>query len=138
MNHDFVDIEFYRGMPSHSFVDKKNKVRVNVGRAASLPKNFDVMASRYNNILLGIQSCGMDQARMDQMCNLLRLNAETLRIELLVTKSTRPFDSQWYFFGDIDGLIKAARNELVRPPFAPSVYEQISSAITMILRTGRT
>lgn len=134
MNDQFTAIEFHNGLPSHSFVDKKNEVRINLGRAASLPKEYDAMRRTYGDTLMGLQSCGMDQNKMDQMCNLLRLNCESLRIELLVTKSDRPFDSQWYYFGDIDGLIKAARSELVRPPFGNHMHDQISSAITIINR----
>ncbi|MBU0800179.1 MAG: hypothetical protein KKA05_04165 [Alphaproteobacteria bacterium] len=134
MNEDFTDIEFHHGLPSHSFVDKKNEVRISLGRAATVPKAYAELQGRFGNILLGIQSCGMDQARLDQMCNLLRLNCETLRIDLLVTKSNRPFDSQWYYFGDIDGLLKAARSELVRPPFGTILHDQISSAINMLIR----
>jgi hypothetical protein len=134
MNEDFTDIEFFHGLPSHSFVDKKSEVRVNLGRAATVPKAYAGMAEKYGNVLLGIQSCGMDQGRLDQMCNLLRLNATTLRIELLVTKSNRPFDSQWYYFGDIDGLLRAARDELVRPPFTSVLYDQIGSAVGALLR----
>lgn len=134
MNHDFTDIEFYHGLPSHSFVDRKADVRINLGRAALVPKAYDEMSQKYGNILLGLQSCGMDQKRMDQMCNLLSLNCETLKIDLLVTKSNRPFDSQWYYYGDIQGLLKAASGELVRPPFTPAVYDQISSAMNILLR----
>lgn len=134
MNDDFTDIEFYHGLPSHSFVDRKAEVRINLGRAAQVPKIYDAMAAKYGNILMGLQSCGMDQKRMDQACNLLRLNCETLKIELLVTKSSRAFDSQWYYFGDIAGLLKAASSELVRPPFTSAMYDQISSAMNILLR----
>jgi hypothetical protein len=134
MNEDFTDIEFHHGLPSHSFVDRKAEVRINLGRAARVPKAYDEMSQKYGNILLGLQSCGMDQRKMDQACNLLRLNCETLQVELLVTKSNRPFDSQWYYFGDIQGLLKAASSELVRPPFTSVVYDQISSAMNILLR----
>lgn len=129
MNEDFNDIEFYRGTASHSFVDKKNDVRINIGQAASLPARYDSLRAAYHNILMGVQSCGMDQALLDQICNLLRLNCESLGVELLVTKSNRPFDSQWYFYGDIEGLLQAARRELVRPPFTPAFYDDIERAI---------
>ncbi len=137
MNEDFTDIEFYHGLPSHSFVDKKNEVRISLGRAATLPKQYDAMAQKYGNILLGIQSCGMDQHKLDQSCNLLRLNAETLKIELLVTKSTSPFNSQWYYFGDIPGLLKAAQSEILRPPFSTAMHDNISSAINMLARKAQ-
>lgn len=134
MNEDFTEIEFYRGTASHSFVDKKNDVRVNMGVAATLPVRFNALRDSYNNILMGVQSCGMDQSLLDQMCNLLRLNCESLGVELLVTKSNRPFDSQWYFYGDIEGLLHVAQRELVRTPFSPSLYHDIGRAALMSRR----
>lgn len=134
MNEDFIDIEFFHGLPSHSFVDRKAEVRINLGRAALVPRPYEPMARRYGNILMGIQSCGMDQKILDQMCNMLRLNCQTLGIELLVAKSDRAFNSQWYYFGDIYGLLKAASNETVRPPFTSAIHDQISSAMNILLR----
>lgn len=135
MNEDFNDIEFYRGTATHSFIDKKNDVRVNIGAAASLPARFDPIRLAYNNMLMGVQSCGMDQSLLDQMCNLLRLNCKSLGVELLVTKSNRPFDSQWYFYGDLEGLIQVAQRELVRTPFGSALYPDIDRALYMSRRT---
>lgn len=134
MNDDFTALDFDRGQPSHSFIDKKKEVRINLGRVGSLPAEYVALRQSYGPILLGIQSCGMDQDRLDQSCGLLRLNCQTLKIDLLVTKSDRPFDSQWYFFGDLEGLLDAARDELVRPPFSNAIHHQIFMAINAILR----
>jgi len=135
MANDFVDLEFHHGLPSHSFVDKKSEVRVNIGRLGSMPPQYKDMQAKYGSVLLGIQESGMSRDRLDRMCNLLALNCKSLGIEVLVVKSDRPFDSQWYFFGDIEGLMKAARDELVRPPFTNAVHGQISKAMQIV--TGR-
>lgn len=129
MTDDFVALDFHHGLPSHSFVDKKNEVRVNVGRPSSVPPQYRPLQEKYGSALLGIQESGMSRDRLDRMCNLLALNCKSLGIEILVTKSDRPFDSQWYFFGDVEGLLKAARDELVRPPFTTAVHDQISKAL---------
>ncbi len=134
MNENFIDLDFYHGLPSHSFVDKKAEVRVNIGRVSSVPHKYRHLVEKYGGILLGIQQSGMPADRLDQMCNLLALNCASLRLELLVTKSDRPFDSQWYFFGDIEGLLKAAQDELVRPPFTKAMHDNISFAIGRSLR----
>lgn len=134
MNEDFNDIEFLRGMAHHSFVDKKNEVRVNVGYAATMAPRYHALRDIGHNILIGVQSCGMDQARLDQMCDFLRLNCATLGVDLLVTKSNRPFDSQWYIYGDIAGLLRQAQRELVRPPFSPPLYNDLDRALGMMRR----
>ena len=136
MNESFIDLDFYHGLPSHSFVDKKSEVRVNIGRVSTVPKEYTEYQEKYGGVLLGIQQSGMTADKLDQMCNLLALNCRSLGLELLVTKSDRPFDSQWYFFGNIEGLLKAARDEIVRPPFTNAVHDQITSAIGIILRRG--
>lgn len=128
MNNDFVDLDFHHGLPSHSFVDKKSEVRVNIGRLSTVPPQYRPLQEKYGNVLLGIQESGMSRDRLDRMCNLLALNCKSLGIEIVVAKSDRPFDSQWYFFGNIEGLLKAARDELVRPPFTNAVHDQISKA----------
>ena len=123
MNENFIDLDFYHGLPSHSFVDKKAEVRVNIGRVSSVPHKYRHLVEKYGGILLGIQQSGMPADRLDQMCNLLALNCASL-----------PFDSQWYFFGDIEGLLKAAQDELVRPPFTKAMHDNISFAIGRSLR----
>ena len=132
MNEDFTDIEFLRGMPAYSFVDRKAEVRIGIGPAASLPKDYDALLARGGNILLGVQAAGMDQNRLDQMCATLRTACAALGIELAVTKSDRPFDSQWYFYGDLDGLLRAARDEQVRVPFGAALCGQIESAVARL------
>jgi hypothetical protein len=134
MNENFIDLDFYHGLPSHSFVDKKSEVRVNIGRTSTVPKSYVHYTEKYGGVLMGIQQSGMDADKLDRMCSLLGLNCRSLGIELLITKSDRPFDSQWYFFGDIEGLLKAAQDELVRPPFTRTVHEQITSAMRIILK----
>ena len=128
---DFINLDFLHGLPSHSFVDKKNEVRVNVGRISSVPPGLTDTASKYGHVLMGIQEAGMDRDRLDSMCNLLVLNCKSLGIDLTISKSDRPFDSQWYFFGDIEGLMKAAIDEIVRPPFSTGVHENISRAMNL-------
>ena len=132
MNEDFTDIEFLRGMPAYSFIDRKAEVRISIGPAATLPKSYDALREAGGNVLLGIQSAGMDQNRLDQLCASLRTECAALGIRLAVTKSTRPFDSQWYYFGDIDGLLRAARDELARPPFGAAAHDQIAGAIARL------
>jgi len=134
MNENFTDLDFHHGLPSHSFVDRKSEVRVNIGRVTALPKAYDAYRTKYGGVLLGIQQSGMNRDDLDRMCNLLALNCKSLGMDLLVTKSDRPFDSQWYFFGDIEGLLRAARDELVRPPFTSAVHDQISKAIGIITK----
>lgn len=134
MNENFTDLNFYHGLPSHSFVDRKAEVRVNLGRASPVPPQYAEYGKKYGGVLLGIQQSGMGTDRLDQMCNLLALNCRSLGLELLVTKSDRPFDRQWYFFGDIEGLLNAARDELIRPPFTRALHDQISTAIAIILK----
>jgi len=131
MNEDFVDLDFYHGLPSHSFVDKKSEVRVNIGTAGSVPPELHEIERKYGRVLLGIQESGMSRQRLDQMCNLLALNCKSLGIELRLSKSDRPFDSQWYFFGDIEGLLNASADQLVRPPFTTAVHDQIRRALTL-------
>ena len=135
MNEDFVDLDFLHGLPSHSFVDKKSGVRVNIGRVSIVPLSHKQLKDKYGDALLGIQESGMDRQRLDQMCNLLALNCRSLAIDVIVAKSDRPFDSQWYFFGDIEGLMRAAEDELVRPPFTKSVHENISRAIAIATKS---
>ncbi|MCB9990997.1 MAG: hypothetical protein H6867_06415 [Rhodospirillales bacterium] len=130
----FIDIDFYHGLPSHSFVDKKTEVRINLGRLSSVPKDYESYRNKYGDILLGIQQSGMTADKLDQMCHLLALNCKSLGIELLVTKSNRHFDSQWYFFGDIQSLLRAASDDLVRPPFTSAVHDQINQAMNILLR----
>lgn len=134
MNENFIDLDFHHGLPSHSFVDRKAEVRVNIGRISTVPKDHRDLGEKYGGVLLGIQQSGIGADKLDQMCNLLALNCRSLGLELLVTKSDRPFDSQWYFFGDIEGLLKAARDELVRPPFTRALHDQISLAMGKALR----
>lgn len=129
MNEDFINLDFYHGLPSHSFVDKKNEVRINIGRPSSVPPELVDIEKKYGSVLLGIQEAGMQRDRLDQMCSLMALNCRSLGIEIKVTKSDRPFDSQWYFFGDIEGLMRAAEDEIVRPPFTRAMHEHISRAI---------
>ncbi len=136
MTEDFIDLDFHHGLPSHSFVDKKSEVRVNIGRPSSVPVQFRSLQEKYGGVLLGIQDCGMSRDRIDRMCNMLALNCKSLGIEVIVTKSDRPFDSQWYFFGNIEGMLKAARDELVRPPFTNEVHERISKAIQIVTGSG--
>ena len=134
----FIDLDFYHGLPSHSFVDKKMEVRINLGQSSTVPKDYLPYEQKYGNILLGIQQSGMPGDKLDQMCHLLSLNCKSLGIELLVTKSDRYFDSQWYFFGDIAGLLKMARDDLVRPPFTTAVHDHILSAINIIQKRNKT
>lgn len=134
MNEDFFDIDFHHGLPSHSFVDKKSEVRVNIGKPSSVAPPYQHYIKEYGGVLLGIQSSGIARDRLDQMCNLLALNCRSLGVDILVVKSDRPFDSQWYFFGDIEGLLRAARDDLVRPPFTNAVHDQILRAMTIIMR----
>ncbi len=135
MNEDFIDLDFHHGLPSHSFVDKKSEVRINVGRLSSVPPEYERYRQQYGDVLLGIQQSGMSRDRMDQMCNMLALNCRSLGIDLLVTKSDRPFDSQWYFFGNIEALLSAARDETIRPPFTSAMHDHISRAIGIITRS---
>lgn len=135
MNEDFLSLDFYHGLPSHSFVDKKSEVRVNIGRPSSVPPAHQHLVEKYGGVLMGIQESGMNRQRLDQMCNLLALNCRSLGIDILVVKSDRPFDSQWYFFGDIESLLRAAHDQLVRPPFTSAVHDQISRAMYIVTKS---
>lgn len=132
-NENFSDIDFHQGLPSHSFIDKKSGVRINIGRPSLLPPDLKTLQDRYGSVLMGIQESGMARDRLDRTCTLLALNCKSLGIEIVVSKSDRAFDSQWYILGDIEGLLRAARDELVRPPFTPALHDQISRAVAIVL-----
>lgn len=135
MTDSFVDLDFHHGLPSHSFVDKVAGVRVNIGRPSIIPPAYRNLQEKYGDVLLGLQESGIARDKMDRMCDLLALNCKSLGIDLLVTKSNRPFDSQWYYFGDIEALLKASKDELIRPPFTSAVHDQILRAIDIVLRS---
>lgn len=135
MNEDFTDIGFHHGSPSHSFIDRKNEVRISMGRAA-VPAAHAALAEKFGHVLLSVTAAGMDVSRFDQICNMMRLNAQTARLDVLVTKGQTPFDGQWYILGDIAGLLRAAQDSMLRPPFGPALHDDIMRAAAIINRTS--
>lgn len=134
MTDTFTNLDFHHGLPSHSFVDKKSGVRVNLGHAGSFPQELQHYIARYGGILLGLQEAGIDGGQLDRVCATLESNARALGLDILIGKSDRPFDRQWYFFGDIVGLLEAAWDERLQPPFGTILHDRISKAMSIITR----
>ena len=137
MNHDFYDLDFERGIAAFSFIDRKAEVRLNLGLVTKPPKAIQALCEKYHNVMIGIESAGIDQERMDQICNSMKLECTNSSVDVLIAKGNRPFASSWYVVGDIPRLLVMAENGTMKAPFTEMVHEQIWRAHQVLSDTNK-
>ncbi len=127
-NINFTGLDF-KGLPDFGLMDRKAGLRIMIGHAGRIPNEYSEIENKFGGILMGIQSAGMDQDRIDMACKAMVDECDKEGIDLLITKSDRHFDSQWYFFGDLDTMLNAVLMRRVTPPFNVGMVLNIMRAI---------
>ncbi|MFP4313552.1 MAG: hypothetical protein ACLFR0_04400 [Alphaproteobacteria bacterium] len=112
--------EIYKTM-----VDKKNGLKISLGLVSGLRGNNSRYMSINKGFTVSFQEQGMPQNELDILCNKMAEQAQSLGIDVLLTKSDLPFDNRWFVMGDLRGLIEAARQDKIFMPLSDFLYEGI-------------
>lgn len=124
----FLDLDFNRYSPCLEFIDKKAGVKAALGLIGVLPVRMQPVVDRHDSLLLSVQDAGIGQDLLDQAFRTLEEDCARRGVDIIIARSTRPFDKLWYVFGDLAGLFDALESERVSLPFDSMLYEDLSSA----------
>lgn len=112
--------EIYKTM-----VDKKNGLKISLGLINGLRGNNARYMTMNKGFALAFQEQGMPQNELDMLCNKMAEQAQSLGIDVLLTKSDLPFDNRWFIMGNLRGLIDAARQDKIFMPLSDFLYDGI-------------
>lgn len=118
-------LNFNNGVVGRSIMDKKAGVQVSFGYISGLPQEYDDLLHNPQDIALSLESRGMPQDILDGNCRQLIEQCRIQQWNILITKSDLPFDSRWYWIGDLKTLFTMAKQDKVHLPISDFLYDQI-------------
>ena len=106
-----------------TIIDKKLGLKISMGLLSGLRMPYSHYQNKNKGFCIGLQEQGMPQDALDKLCLEIIEETKLKCFDLLITKSDLPFDNRWYIAGDMREFLEAARDDKIKMPFTPSIYE---------------
>jgi hypothetical protein len=122
-------LNFDTGAVSWSCLDKRAGLEITLGRISGLPARYEPLSAFHGGRALGIIARGMGQDILDGNCKRLIEVCDRERLKILITRSDLPFDSRWYWIGNLKPLFAQAKLGRIHLPISPFLYDTITAQL---------